>query len=267
MRNLVLLAAVLASLLPIHAEATSVDAESQTITIALAQEPPQLNGMKATDQVSIRVLSHSMEGLTRYDRRGNLAPGVATRWEVDDKKATFWLREDAKWSNGDPVTAHDFVFAWRTVVTPSTASEYAFILYPVKHAEAINRGERPASDLGVRAVDDYTLEVELERPTAYFIKLTAFVSYFPVQQAFYESTKGAYGADADKLLYNGAFRISDWVHSASLTMLKNEQYWNRDSIALNKLDFAYITADTRARLNLFVDNEIAYTQLDGETYK
>ena len=132
MRNLVPLAAVLASLLSIHAEATSVDAESQTITIALAQEPPQLNGMKATDQVSIRVLSHSMEGLTRYDRRGNLAPGVATRWEVDDKKATFWLREDAKWSNGDPVTAHDFVFAWRTVVTPSTASEYAFILYPVK---------------------------------------------------------------------------------------------------------------------------------------
>ena len=267
MRNLVLLAAVLASLLSIHAEAASVDAESQTITIALAQEPPQLNGMKATDQVSIRVLSHSMEGLTRYDRRGNLAPGVATRWEVDDKKATFWLREDAKWSNGDPVTAHDFVFAWRTVVTPSTASEYAFILYPVKNAEAINRGERPASDLGVRAVDDYTLEVELERPTAYFIKLTAFVSYFPVQQAFYESTNGTYGADADKLLYNGAFRISDWVHSASLTMLKNEQYWNRDSIALSKLDFAYITADTRARLNLFVDNEIAYTQLDGETYK
>ena len=88
-----------------------------------------------------------------------------------------------------------------------------------------------------------------------------------MQQAFYESTNGTYGADADKLLYNGAFRISDWVHSASLTMLKNEQYWNRDSIALNKLDFAYITADTRARLNLFVDNEIAYTQLDGETYK
>ena len=88
-----------------------------------------------------------------------------------------------------------------------------------------------------------------------------------MQRAFYESTNGTYGADADKLLYNGAFRISDWVHSASLTMLKNEQYWNRDSIALNKLDFAYITADTRARLNLFVDNEIAYTQLDGETYK
>ena len=247
--------------------ASAVDAETQSASIALAQEPPQLNGMKATDQVSIQVLSHVMEGLTRYDRRGMLSPGVALRWEISDEKATFWLRDNAKWSNGDPVTAHDFVFAWRTVVTPSTASEYAFILYPIKHAEAINRGERPATDLGVRALDDFTLEVDLERPTAYFLKLTAFVSYFPVQEAFYQSTQGAYGADADKLLYNGAFKISDWVHSASLTMLKNERYWDRDAIFLNKLDHAYITADTRARLNLYVDDEIAFTRIDGETYK
>ena len=178
MRNLVHLAAVLASSSPSMLRPHQSTLRAKPSQLPLRKSLPQLNGMKATDQVSIRVLSHSMEGLTRYDRRGNLAPGVATRWEVDDKKATFWLREDAKWSNGDPVTAHDFVFAWRTVVTPSTASEYAFILYPVKNAEAINRGERPASDLGVRAVDDYTLEVELERPTAYFIKLTAFVSYF-----------------------------------------------------------------------------------------
>ena len=247
--------------------ASAVDAETQSASIALAQEPPQLNGMKATDQVSIQVLSHVMEGLTRYDRRGMLSPGVALRWEISDEKATFWLRDNARWSNGDPVTAHDFVFAWRTVVTPSTASEYAFILYPIKHAEAINRGERPATDLGVRALDDFTLEVELERPTAYFLKLTAFVSYFPVQEAFYQSTQGAYAADADKLLYNGAFRISNWVHSASLTMLKNERYWDRDAIFLNKLDHAYITADTRARLNLYVDDEIAFTRIDGETYK
>ena len=123
-----------------HAFADAVDAASATVKIAIAQEPPQLNSMKATDQVSIFVLGHVMEGLTRYDRRGNLAPGVAERWELEDQSATFWLRKDAKWSNGDPVTAHDFVFAWRNVVNPSTASEYAFILYPVKNAEAINQG-------------------------------------------------------------------------------------------------------------------------------
>ena len=248
-------------------EAQSVDATRQVVKIALAQEPPQLNSMKATDQVSIFVLGHVMEGLTRYDRRGNLAPGVAERWTLSATSAKFWLRKDAKWSNGDPVTAHDFVFAWRNAVDPKTASEYAFILYPVKNAEAINRGNLPITDLGIRALDDHTLEVTLERPTGYFMKLTAFVTTFPVQERFYRSVEASYAADASQMLYNGAFKITDWVHSASLKMQKNETYWNRQTIRLNGIDADYITADTRARLNLFIDDEIAYTQLDGETYK
>ena len=247
--------------------AEAVDAASATVKIAIAQEPPQLNSMKATDQVSIFVLGHVMEGLTRYDRRGNLAPGVAERWELEDQSATFWLRKDAKWSNGDPVTAHDFVFAWRNVVNPSTASEYAFILYPVKNAEAINQGELPISDLGITAIDDHTLSVVLERPTGYFINLTAFITTFPVQEKFYQSRRDSYAADAKDMIYNGAFTLTDWVHSASLNMRKNPMYWNADAIKLNAIDADYITADTRARLNLFIDGKIAYTQLDGETYK
>lgn len=247
--------------------AQSVDADAQIVKIALAQEPPQLNNMTATDQVSIFVLGHVMEGLTRYDRRGNLAPGVAERWELTADAATFWLREDAKWSNGDPVTAHDFVFAWRNVVDPKTASQYAFILYPVKNAEAINQGIKPLTDLGIEAIDDFTLKVTLERPTGYFLKLTAFVTTFPVQEKFYRATGNAYAADGKDLLYNGAFRISDWVHSASLKMEKNPHYWNSEAISLEVIDAEYITADTRARLNLFIDDKIAYTQLDGETYK
>ena len=95
--------------------ATSVDYATQTITHALTEEPPQLNSMKATDQVSVEILGHVMEGLVRYDRRGNITPGVAKRWEVNDTDATFWLRRDAKWSDGKGVTAHDFIFAWRNV--------------------------------------------------------------------------------------------------------------------------------------------------------
>ena len=149
---------------PIWAQnkATSVNFETQTITIALTQEPPQLNGMKATDQVSILILSHVMEGLTRYDRRGNIVPGVAERWEINDKDATFWLREDALWSDGEPVTAHDFVFAWRNALKPETASEYAFILYPLLNGEAINKGEMDAARLGVEAIDDRTLHIRFE---------------------------------------------------------------------------------------------------------
>ena len=248
-------------------DATSVDFKSQTITIALTQEPPQLNGMKATDQVSITILGHVMEGLVRYDRRGNVVPGVAERWEIDDKSATFWLREDARWSDGSPVTAHDFVFAWQTGLAPTTASEYAFILYPVKNGEAINRGEMDPSQLGVFAEDDRTLRIEFARPTGYFVKLTAFISYFPVREKFFKLKGDRFAADATDLLYNGPFKLTEWTHSASLKMVKNDNYWDRDKVHLNVINADYITVDTRARLNLFIDGKIVHTRLDGETYK
>jgi oligopeptide transport system substrate-binding protein len=248
-------------------DATSVDFDSQTITIALAQEPPQLNGMKATDAVSIGILSHVMEGLVRYDRRGNIVPGVAERWEMNDTEATFWLRDDARWSDGKAVTAHDFVFAWKHALKPTTASEYAFILYPIKNGEAINQGKMDPSELGAHAINDRILRVEFSRPTGYFVKLTAFVTYFPVRENFFETRGERFGADPDDLLYNGPFRLSEWTHSASLKMIKNENYWDRESITLNAINADYITADTRARLNLFIDGKIVHTRLDGETYK
>ena len=248
-------------------EATSVDYENQIITIALTQEPPQLNSMKATDQVSILVLSHVMEGLVRYDRRGNVIPGVAESWEMDESGAVFHLRHNAFWSDGQPVTAHDFVFSWRNTLEPATASEYAFILYPIKNAEAVNTGKLPSDQLGATAVDDYTLKVEFERPTAYFVKLTAFTTYFPVREDFFNSTGGRYAADPGDLLYNGPYEMTSWVHSSSLKMVKNQHYWNKQEIVLNAINADYITADTRARLNLFTDGKIVFTELDGETYK
>lgn len=248
-------------------EATSVDFKNQKITIALAQEPPQLNPLKATDQVSFFILGHVSEGLLRYDRRGRLAPGVAEKWEMDETGATFWLRKNARWSDGLPVTAHDFVFAWREAVAPITASEYAFVLFPIKNGEKINTGALDKSELGVTAIDDYTLKVEFERPCAYFLKLTAFGTYFPVRQDFYENRGERYAADVEDMLYNGPFRLAEWVHSASLKMVKNENYWNRESITLTEIDAAYITTDTTARLNLFKDGKIALTGLDSETIK
>ena len=247
--------------------ATSADFDTQTITIALTQEPPQLNSMKATDTVSILVLSHVMEGLVRYDRRGNIVPGVAERWEVNDREATFWLRKNALWSDGKPVTAHDFVFAWGNALAPKTASEYAFILYPIKNAEAVNTGQIPIAQLAATAIDDFTLKIEFERPTGYFTKLAAFTTYFPVREDFHEAQGTQYAAGAKKLLYNGPFMMTEWIHSSSLKMIKNQSYWNKDNITLNAIHADYITADTRARLNLFIDGKIVHTRLDGETYK
>lgn len=248
-------------------EATSVDTENQIVTIALTQEPPQLNAMKATDQVSLLILGHVMEGLVRYDKRGNIAPGVAERWELREDGATFWLRKDALWSDGVPVKAQDFVFAWQNALDPATASEYAFILYPVKNAESINQGKLKTSELGVTAIDDTTLKVEFERATGYFLKLAAFATYYPVRRDFFESRGDRYAADASDMIYNGPFRMTEWVHSASLKLKKNESYWDRENIHLNGIHADYITSDTRARLNLYIDGKIAYTALDGETYK
>ncbi len=243
----------------------AVDPLTGTITLSLASEPPQLDSTRATDQVSGFVLGHVMESLLRRGPGTKLLPGVAERWEINEKGATFWLRADARWSDGKPVTAHDFVFAWRKIVEPANASEYAFFVYPIKNGEAINRGELPIESLGVRAVDDRTLAVDFERPTPYFEKLVVYATYGPVREDFYEACNGRYGADADTILYNGPFRISKWVHGAQLRFEKNPYYWDADRIKLNVIDMPYVTNDANAVLNLYKDGKIATAPLNAET--
>ena len=242
----------------------AVDAVTGTITLSLGGEPPQLDSTRGTDAVSFNILGHTMEGLLRYDADNRLVGGVAERWVIDDATATFRLRPEARWSNGEPITAHDFVFAWRKVLDPLNASEYAFILYGLKNAEAVNRGEMPLESLGVFAVDDRTLEVHLERPVPYFDKLVAFATYNPINEAFYRSREGRYAADADDLLFNGPFTIASWVHGASIRLEKNPHYWNADRIRLNAIDYAYFTTDSNAIINLFKDGKTALAGLVAE---
>ena len=233
------------------------DFETQTITTSIRSEPPQLDSTRQQDTTSDMIIGHVIEGLGRYDEHNRIVPGVAERWDIRTDEATFWLRDDSVWSDGKPVTAHDFVFAWQTVVDPATASEYAFIVYLIKNGEAINNGELPPSALGAHAVSDRVLKVEFENPIAYFDKLLAFSTFAPIREDFYRSRNGRYAADAADLLYNGPFRITRWVHGASLRMEKNPTYWNRDAIKLNAIDIAYITTDANARLNLFADGRVA----------
>lgn len=242
----------------------AIGPDGKSVTLSLRQEPPQLDSTKATDQVSNMVLGHVSEGLLRYDEHNQLAPGLAERWEITETEATFWLRDDARWSDGSKVVAADFVFAWRKVVEPANASEYAFFLFPIKNGEAINKGELAPDQLGVTAIDDRTLSVQFEKPIAYFEKLVAYSTYNPVKESFYRSTNGRYGADADTLLYTGPFMITRWVHGASLRMERNPYYWGTDRIKLDTLNFAYITSDVNATLNLFKANSIAYTSLSTD---
>ncbi|MBF0425554.1 MAG: peptide ABC transporter substrate-binding protein [Magnetococcales bacterium] len=250
-----------------HADASgeAVDANRQHITLAMTEEPPTLNSMKATDQVSFFILNHINEGLLRYDQHNDLAPGVAERWEVDATGVTFHLRPTARWSDGQPVTAHDFVFAWQTAIAPETASEYAFFLFPLQNAEEINAGKRPVTDLGAVALDDHTLRATLAKPCGYFLRLTAFGTYFPVRKDFFQSRGERYAADVGDLLFNGPFRLTRWVHSAALRLERNDFYWDRAQVALHAIDIPYITANPGTLFNLFRDGKIATAGLDAET--
>ena len=242
----------------------AIDVASGTITLNLAQEPPQLDSTKATDQVSGMVLGHVMEGLLRYDLDNNLVAGVAESWSLSDTEATFTLKKRLQWSNGTPITAHDFVFAWRKAVDPLTASQYAFILFFIENAREITAGEMPIDQLGVTAVDDHTLHVSLTEPTPFFLSLTAFPTYFPINESFYESTEGRYGANAEDLIYNGPFTIAQWVHNANVRLEKNGYYWNSDTVQLEVIDFAYILSDANAIINLFESGDIAQAGLNAE---
>lgn len=130
------------------------------------------------------------EGLTIYDAAGKIVPGTAESWTLSDDGTvyTFKLRADAKWSDGTPVTAGDFVFSYQRVEDPKTAAKYANILYPIKNAEKINKGETPVDQLGVKAVDDKTLEITLERSTPFFLELLAHQTALPISKASYERT-------------------------------------------------------------------------------
>lgn len=247
----------------ISARADAVDIEQRSVSLALATEPPTLNSAAATDSIASFLLSHLMEGLLRYGADGSLVGGVAQRWELDEQGAHFWLREDARWSDGRAVTAADFVFAWRYALRPETASQYAFILYPLRNAEAIHRGELVAEQLGVRAVGERELVVEFARPCPYFLSLTAFMTYLPLREDSVQAWQRAYAADADKMLFNGPFVLSRWVHGAAITMQQNPYYWGRDQLGLTEIDIPYFTADPGAQFNLYRDRRIALAGLDA----
>ncbi len=241
--------------------AQAIDVAKQRITLTLDAEPPSLNTFTSSDAISSEILVHVMEGLVQYGPDGKIMPAVAARWSSDNQGARFWLRKDARWSDGKPVTAHDFVFAWQQVVAPATASQYAFIFNPVKNAAAITRGELPVSALGVRAVNDYELEVLFERPCPYFVSLTAWVSYYPARRDIVAKWGRAYAADHDKAVYNGPFTLARWVHGAEILMRRNPQYWNNAATRLNEIHYAYVTKDELAKFNLFKNENTAYTTL------
>ncbi|WP_082793737.1 peptide ABC transporter substrate-binding protein [Bacillus gaemokensis] len=240
-------------------------AAKQVLNRTERNEIPSMDSSKSTDTLSSQIIGNTMEGLYRLDKNNKPIPAVAessTKSE-DGKKYTFKLRKDAKWSNGDPVTAKDFVFAWQRLLDPKTAAEYAFIAFPLKNAEAVNKGTAEVSTLGVKAVDDYTLEVELETPVPYFLNLTAFVNYYPLNEKVVKEKGDKYGLEADTLVYNGPFVMSEWKHEQGWKLKKNDTYWDKKNVKLEEINFS-VVKEPGTNVNLYDSGEIDFTLLTGE---
>ncbi|SFI04747.1 MULTISPECIES: peptide ABC transporter substrate-binding protein [unclassified Bacillus (in: firmicutes)] len=239
-------------------------ADKQVLNLLETAEIPSMDTSKATDGVSFRVFVNAMEGLYRLDKENKPTPGMAKDVKIsEDKKTyTFHLR-DTKWSNGEPVKAQDFVFAWRRAVDKATASEYAFILFDVKNAEKINKGELPLEQLGVTAKDDKTLVVELEKPTPYFLDLTTFPTFFPLNEKYVKEQGDKYSLESDKLLYNGPFVMSEWKHERSYQLKKNPNYWDKDNVKLEEINVS-VVKETSTGVNLYDSNEVDRVILSSE---
>lgn len=206
-----------------------------------ASEPGSLDPALAQGTHESWVLNHTFEGLMKLDQDGEVAEGMAEGYKLsdDDLTYTFTIRDDVKWSNGDPVTANDFEFSWKRALDPELAADYSFQLFYIKGAEAYNTGEGSRDDVMVTAVDEKTLEVVLEAPTGYFLELTAFYTYFPVNEAVV-TDNADWANNADTHVSNGPFELSEWVHDANIKIRKNDNYYDKESINLDGVDFTII---------------------------
>ncbi|TQR25845.1 peptide ABC transporter substrate-binding protein [Bacillus safensis] len=238
-------------------DSTSSSGEAKTtLNVNISTEPFSLHPGLANDSTSGSVIRQTFEGLTRINAEGKPENAMASdiKTSADGKTYTFTLR-DAKWSNGDPVTAKDFEYAWKWALDPKNESQYAYQLYYIKGAEAANKGEAKVDDVGIKAKDDKTLVVELENPTPFFTELTAFYTYMPINQKVAEKNKNWYTNAGENYVSNGPFVLSQWKHGGSITLEKNNEYWDKDTVKLKKINMSMIK-DTNTELSMFKKGEL-----------
>lgn len=200
--------------------------------------PETLDQHKTSTVAEANILRDLYEGLVVYNTKAEVMPGVATDWSVseDGLVYTFNLREDAKWSNGDPVTAQDFIYSWQRIMDPETGAKYANILYPIKNAEAVNKGEMEGASMGLRAIDDKTLEITLEAPTPFFIEQLTHQTGLPVHPASVE----AHGADfvqPGNMVSNGAYTLVENSLNDKIVLQKNGMFHDAANVAIDEVQF------------------------------
>jgi len=237
----------------------SVVALEQVLHRDNGEEPQTLDPHRAEGLPSEHILRDLFEGLTAESPEGRIVPGAAIRWNIsrDGKTYTFYLRRDALWSNGDPVTAEDFVYGLQRSADPLTASNYAKVLLPIENAAEVLSGDLPPSELGVSALEEFTLQIRMRDPTPYFLALLNHPVTFPVHRASVEE-HGSLFSRPGNLVSNGAFFLKDWLIRSRIELVRNEHYWDIDNIILEKV-FYYPFVDQSHALKQFRAGELHWT--------
>lgn len=220
-------------------------------------EPQTIDPALMTGHPEIMIALQIFEGLTAYDPKTvEPVPAMAESWTVsgDGLVWRFILRSGITWSDGTPITAQTFKDSWLRALAPETAAEYAYQLYVIKNAEAYNAGKAKASDVGIKVVDDRTLEVTLENPTPYFLQLTAFATYMPVPLHVIKKV-GDRWILPENLVVNGPFKIKEWIPNQKIVLVKNENYWDKAKVKLEQVEF-YAIEDNNTALEKYLNNEL-----------
>lgn len=238
--------------------AAAAPAEKQEMTFVLNNIPDGLDPGVTNNSFAQYVLINCFEGLVTYDETGSLVGGSAESWNISDDGLvyTFHLRDGLKWSDGTPLTAQDFVYSIQRVLTPATAAQYvSMVTGYVKNAQEFYDGTATAEDLGVKAIDDQTLEITLIQPTSYFIDVLSMWVYDPVQQATVEANGDSWTSSPETYVCNGPFKVTGMSLNENVILEKNENYWDAESVTLEKLTFRYIL-DNSTALTAYESGEV-----------
>ncbi|WP_422139415.1 peptide ABC transporter substrate-binding protein [Endozoicomonas sp. ALC020] len=235
-------------------------AQVQELVRGNGAEPASLDPQKVEGSPGNKVVKDLFEGLVNQDAEGNVIPGQAESWSIsdDNKVFTFKIRDTAKWSNGDTVTAHDFVFGFRRAVDPVTASRYSWYMEipTIVNASEIIKGEQPVESLGVKALDDKTFQVTLEKPVPYFIKMLAHYTMFPAPEKVIKKY-GNNWTKPENIVSNGAYKMEKWVVNERITLSRNAQYWNNEQTVIDKVTFLPVSGNIE--LTRYKAGEIDFT--------
>lgn len=238
----------------------SLTTDSQRVLLrGNGEEPDTLDPHLSEGVPAGNIIRDLFQGLTTESPSGEVVPGAASRWDIsrDGKTYTFYLRPEAKWSNGDKVVAGDFVFGFRRSTDPATGSKYGHILRPILNAQQVLSGALPVEELGVSALNEHTVQIQLQDPTSYFLALLSHSSTFPMHRASIEQWEGQH-VRPGRLISNGAYQLTEWVVHSHIAIDRNPYYWEADHVWLERI-YYYPIVDRSAELNRFRAGELDWT--------